>query len=210
MSAAPQPQNKPENASLAAEVRAVARAAKDAAAQLALTTAEQRTAALKAMAAAIRQDAGLILAANDKDMAAASGLSPALKDRLKLDAKRVEAMAQGIDEVAALPDPLGQVLAEWDRPNGLHIARVRVPLGVIAIIYESRPNVTADAAVLCLRAGNAAILRGGSESVNSSGTILASLKRGLKSAGLPEAAIARLPTQDRAAVGELLKLDDLI
>ncbi|MGH6941673.1 aldehyde dehydrogenase family protein, partial [Hypericibacter sp.] len=191
MSAAAQPQNKPENAALAAEVRAVARAAKDAAAKLSLATAGQRTAALKAMAAAIREDAPLILAANDKDMAAASGLTPALKDRLKLDAKRVEAMAQGIDEVAALPDPLGQVLAEWDRPNGLHIARVRVPLGVIAIIYESRPNVTADAAVLCLRSGNAAILRGGSESVNSSGTILASLKRGLKSAGLPEAAIMR-------------------
>ncbi|MGH6880892.1 MAG: glutamate-5-semialdehyde dehydrogenase, partial [Hypericibacter sp.] len=210
MSAAAQPQNKPENAALAAEVRAVARAAKDAAAKLSLATAGQRTAALKAMAAAIREDAPLILAANDKDMAAASGLTPALKDRLSLDAKRIEAMAQGIDEVAALPDPLGQVLAEWDRPNGLHIARVRVPLGVIAIIYESRPNVTADAAVLCLRSGNAAILRGGSESVNSSGTILQSLKRGLKSAGLPEAAIMRLPTQDRAAVGELLKLDDLI
>ncbi|MGH6937679.1 glutamate-5-semialdehyde dehydrogenase [Hypericibacter sp.] len=188
----------------------MARAAKDAAAKLSLATAGQRTAALKAMAAAIREDAPLILAANDKDMAAASGLTPALKDRLSLDAKRIEAMAQGIDEVAALPDPLGQVLAEWDRPNGLHIARVRVPLGVIAIIYESRPNVTADAAVLCLRSGNAAILRGGSESVNSSGTILQSLKRGLKSAGLPEAAIMRLPTQDRAAVGELLKLDDLI
>ncbi len=210
MNAAAQPQTKPENAALAAEVRAVARAAKDAALQLSLTTAAQRTAALKAMAAAIREDASLILAANDKDMAAAGGLTPALKDRLKLDAKRVEAMAKGIDEVAALPDPLGQVLAEWDRPNGLHIARVRVPLGVIAIIYESRPNVTADAAVLCLRSGNAAILRGGSESVNSSSTILQSLKRGLKSAGLPDAAIARLPTQDRAAVGELLKLDELI
>ena len=210
MSATAQPQTRSENAALAAEVRAVARAAKDAAAKLSLATAEQRTAALKAMAAAIRQDASLILAANDKDMAAASGLTPALKDRLKLDAKRVEAMAKGIDEVAALPDPLGQVLAEWDRPNGLHIARVRVPLGVIAIIYDSRPNVTADAAVLCLRSGNAAILRGGSESVNSSSTILQSLKRGLKSAGLPEAAITRLPTQDRAAVGELLKLDDLI
>jgi glutamate-5-semialdehyde dehydrogenase len=197
-------------AALAAEVRAVARAAKEAAAKLALTTAGQRTAALKAMAAAIREDATLILAANEKDMAKAGNLSAALKDRLKLDAKRVETMAQGIDEVAALPDPLGQVMAEWDRPNGLHIARVRVPLGVIAIIYESRPNVTADAAVLCLRAGNAAILRGGSESANSSGAILESLKRGLKNAGLPEAAVTRLPTQDRAAVGELLKLDDLI
>jgi glutamate-5-semialdehyde dehydrogenase len=210
MSAAAPSPLKSDNAVLAAEVRAVARTAKDAALELSLTTAEQRTAALKAMAAAIREDAALILAANDKDMAAASGLTPALKDRLKLDAKRIETVAQGIDEVAAQPDPLGQVLAEWDRPNGLHIARVRVPLGVIAIIYESRPNVTADAAVLCLRSGNAAILRGGSESVNSSSTILESLKRGLKSAGLPEAAIAHLPTQDRAAVGELLKLDDLI
>jgi glutamate-5-semialdehyde dehydrogenase len=210
MSAAAPSPLKSDNAVLAAEVRAVARTAKDAALELSLTTAEQRTAALKAMAAAIREDAALILAANDKDMAAASGLTPALKDRLKLDAKRIETVAQGIDEVAAQPDPLGQVLAEWDRPNGLHIARVRVPLGVIAIIYESRPNVTADAAVLCLRSGNAAILRGGSESVNSSSTILQSLKRGLKSAGLPDAAITRLPTQDRAAVGELLKLDDLI
>jgi glutamate-5-semialdehyde dehydrogenase len=210
MSAAAQPQNKSEAAALAAEVRSVARAAKEAAAQLSLATAVQRTAALQAMAAAIREDANLILAANDKDMAAAGNLTAALKDRLKLDASRVEAMAKGVEEVAALPDPLGQVLAEWDRPNGLHIARVRVPLGVIAIIYESRPNVTADAAALCLRAGNAAILRGGSESVNSSGAILESLKRGLKSAGLPDAAIVRVPTQDRAAVGELLKLDDLI
>jgi glutamate-5-semialdehyde dehydrogenase len=119
-------------------------------------------------------------------------------------------MAKGVEEVAALPGPLGQVMAEWDRPIGLHIARVRVPLGVIAIIYESRPNVTADAAALCLRAGNAAILRGGSESVNSSGAILASLKRALKRAGLPEDAVMRVPVQDRAAVGELLKLDDLI
>jgi glutamate-5-semialdehyde dehydrogenase len=210
MSAAAQSPNKPENAALAAEIRALARAAKDAAAQLALASAAQRTAALRAMAAAIREDAGMILAANDKDMAAAGALTAALKDRLKLDAARVEAMAKGVEEVAALPDPLGQVLAEWDRPNGLHIARVRVPLGVIAIIYESRPNVTADAGALCLRAGNAAILRGGSESVNSSSAILDSLKRGLKSAGLPEAAITRVPTQDRAAVGELLKLDGLI
>jgi glutamate-5-semialdehyde dehydrogenase len=209
MSAAAQPQNKTE-AILAAEVRAVARATKEAAAHLALATAAQRTAALQAMAAAIREDANLILAANEKDMASAGNLTAALKDRLKLDAKRVEAMAKGVGDVAALPDPLGQVLAEWDRPNGLHIARVRVPLGVIAIIYESRPNVTADAAALCLRAGNAAILRGGSESVHSSGAILDSLKRGLKSAGLPDAAVTRVPTQDRAAVGELLKLDDLI
>ncbi|QEX24682.1 gamma-glutamyl phosphate reductase [Hypericibacter adhaerens] len=210
MSAAAQPQAKPDGAALAASVRAVARAAKDAAAALSLASAAERTAALKAMAAAIREDAALILAANDKDMVAASGLTPALKDRLKLDASRVEAMAKGVEEVAALPDPLGQVMAEWDRPNGLHIARVRVPLGVIAIIYESRPNVTADAAALCLRAGNAAILRGGSESVNSSGAILASLKRALKSTGLPEGAVMRVPVQDRAAVGELLKLDDLI
>ena len=209
MSAAAQPQNKPE-ATLAVEVRAVACAAKEAAAQLALATAAQRTAALQAMAAAIREDANLILAANEKDMASAGNLTAALKDRLKLDAKRVDAMAKGVEEVATLPDTLGQVLAEWDRPNGLHIARVRVPLGVIAIIYESRPNVTADAAALALRAGNAAILRGGSESVNSSGAILESLKRGLKSAGLSEDAIVRVPTQDRAAVGELLKLDDLI
>ncbi|MFZ5789546.1 MAG: glutamate-5-semialdehyde dehydrogenase [Pseudomonadota bacterium] len=210
MSAAALDNRKTDPAALAAAVRSVALAAKAAATALALASADQRTAALKAMAAAIRADADAILAANAKDMAAAEGLTAALKDRLKLDAARVEAMAKGIEEVAAQPDPLGQVMAEWTRPNGLKIARVRVPLGVIAIIYESRPNVTADAGALALRAGNAAILRGGSESALSSGAILAALKRGLAAAGLPEAAIQRVPTQDRAAVGELLKLHDLI
>jgi glutamate-5-semialdehyde dehydrogenase len=210
MSAAALDNRKTDPAALAAAVRRVALAAKAAAAELALVSADQRTAALKAMAAAIRADKAAILAANAKDMGAAEGLTAALKDRLRLDAARIEAMAKGIEEVAAQPDPLGQVMAEWTRPNGLRIARVRVPLGVIAVIYESRPNVTADAGTLCLRAGNAAILRGGSESVHSSGAILAALTRGLAAAGLPEAAIQRIPTQDRAAVGELLKLHDLI
>jgi glutamate-5-semialdehyde dehydrogenase len=162
------------------------------------------------MAAAIRAAQNEILAANARDMAGASALSPALLDRLKLDPARVEAMAKGVEEVAAMPDPVGRRLGQWTRPNGLSIERVAVPLGVVAIIYESRPNVTADAGALCLRAGNAAILRGGSESAHSSAAILAALKRGLAAASLPEAAIQLLPTQDRAAVGHLLALDDLV
>jgi len=162
------------------------------------------------MAAAIRAAQNEILAANARDMASAAGLTPALLDRLKLDPARVEAMAKGIEEIAAMPDPVGRRLGQWKRPNGLAIERVSVPLGVVAIIYESRPNVTADAGALCLRAGNAAILRGGSESAHSSAAILAALKRGLETAGLPEASIQLLPTQDRAAVGHLLGLDDLI
>jgi glutamate-5-semialdehyde dehydrogenase len=145
-------------------------------------------------------------------MAAArtKGLTPALLDRLELTPARIEAMAKGVEEVAELPDPVGRTLAEWDRPNGLKIARVSVPLGVIGIIYESRPNVTADAGALCLKSGNAAILRGGSESFHSSGAILDCLQTGLKDAGLPEAAIQRLPTTDRAAVGILLTMTDFV
>ena len=123
-------------------------------------------------------------------------------DRLQLDAKRVEAMARGIEEIAALPDPIGTVIAEWTRPNGLRIQRVRVPLGVIGIIYESRPNVTADAGALCLKSGNPVILRGGSESRHSSAAIHACLVAGLEAAGLPAACIQLVPTTDRAAVGD--------
>jgi glutamate-5-semialdehyde dehydrogenase len=181
-------------------------AAVRAAAELALADDATKARALKAAAAAMRARCAAILEANGADMAAArqAGLSAAMLDRLALDPKRVEAMARGIEEVAALADPVGTIAAEWTRPNGLVIQRVRVPLGVIGIIYESRPNVTADAGALCLRSGNAAILRGGSESARSSAAIHACLVEGLKAAGLPEAAIQLVPTTDRAAVGEML------
>jgi glutamate-5-semialdehyde dehydrogenase len=165
-----------------------------------------KDAALRAAAAAVRTRSTAILEANRADLAAADahGISPALRDRLRLDEARVEAIARGIEDVAALPDPVGVVIAEWTRPNGLRIQRVRVPLGVVAIIYESRPNVTADAGALCLKAGNPAILRGGSESVRSSAAIHACLLDGLASAGLPATCIQLVPTTDRAAVGHLL------
>ncbi|RVC19890.1 glutamate-5-semialdehyde dehydrogenase, partial [Mesorhizobium sp. M7A.F.Ca.CA.004.04.2.1] len=134
-----------------------------------------------------------------------SGLSASFMDRLKLDPARIRAMADGIREIAALRDPVGDVMAQWDRPNDLHIERVRTPLGVVGVIYESRPNVTADAGALCLKAGNPVILRGGSDSLNSSAAIHACLVEGLKQAGLPEDAIQLVPTTDRAAVGEMLK-----
>jgi glutamate-5-semialdehyde dehydrogenase len=164
------------------------------------------------MAKAIREQAPAILAANAEDMKAAEArnLSGALLDRLKLNEARVEAMAKGLEEIAAQPDPVGRVLAEWTRPNGLNISRVSVPLGVIGIIYESRPNVAADAGGLCLKSGNAAILRGGSESAKSSAVIVAALQAGLKAAGLPEAAIQSVPTTDREAVGIILRMDDCI
>jgi glutamate-5-semialdehyde dehydrogenase len=182
------------------------REARAAARELARATPEQKNRALHAAAAAIRGRAAEILAANARDMesARARNLSGALLDRLLLDDKRVEAMARGIEEVAALADPVGTVLAEWTRPNGLRIQRVRVPLGVIGIIYESRPNVTADAGALCLKSGNAVILRGGSESFHSSTAIQACLAEGLKAAGLPAGAIQMVPTADRDAVGYLL------
>jgi glutamate-5-semialdehyde dehydrogenase len=182
------------------------RAAVEAAQSLALASTAQKNAALAAAAAALRSRAGEILAANARDMKAAeaAGLGGAMLDRLKLDASRVEAMAQGVEQVAALPDPVGTVMAEWTRPNGLRIQRVRVPLGVIGIIYESRPNVTCDAGALCLKSGNAAILRGGSESHHSSAAIHACLVDGLRAAGLPEACIQLVPTTDRAAVGYML------
>jgi len=173
---------------------------------LATAPGEQRNRALLAMAAAVRARASEILAANERDMrmALAAGLGAAGLDRLRLDTARIEAMARGLDEIAALPDPVGTLMADWVRPNGLHIQRVRVPLGVIAIIYESRPNVTSDAGALCLKSANAAILRGGSESQHSSAAIHACLVEGLRLAGLPETCIQLVPTTDRAAVGEIL------
>ena len=194
-----------EMAALGAEARAAARA-------LAASSAEARRGALKAAAAAIRSDEAAILEANAKDMAAAeaSGLSGALLDRLALDPARVEGMAEGVEQVAALDDPLGRLLGEWERPNGLRIHRVSVPIGVIGIIYESRPNVTADAGALCLMAGNAAILRGGSESWHSSRAIAAALRAALAETGLPAGCIQLVPTTDRAAVGILLRMDDAL
>jgi glutamate-5-semialdehyde dehydrogenase len=173
---------------------------------LAVATAEQRNRALLAMATALRLREAVVLEANARDMdaATAAGLNAAGLDRLRLDAARLAGIARGLEEIAALPDPVGTVIADWTRPNSLHIQRVRVPLGVIGIIYESRPNVTADAGALCLKSANASILRGGSESQHSSAAIHACLVEGLRAAGLPEACIQRVPTTDRAAVGEML------
>ena len=191
---------------LLALMHQLGRAAVAASAELAFATTAAKNQALTAAAAAIRARAGAIQEANAVDMreARSRGLSAALLDRLGLDPKRIEAMAKGLEEVAALPDPVGGVIAEWTRPNGLRIQRVRVPLGVIGIIYESRPNVTADAGALCLKSGNAAILRGGSESMHSNAAIHACLVEGLRAAGLPPGAIQLVPTSDRAAVGVLL------
>ncbi len=182
------------------------REAVTAAAALALASTETKNLALAKIAATIRASVPELLAANARDLEAAraKGTSGAMLDRLALDAKRVEAMARGVEEIAALPDPVGAEIARWKRPNGLDIARVRVPLGVVGIIYESRPNVTCDAGALCLKSGNAAILRGGSESVFSSRAIHACLVAGLQAAGLPAGSIQLVPTTDRAAVGYLL------
>jgi len=184
----------------------IGRAAVAAAERLALADSGAKNLALTAAAAAIRAQAAAILAANADDVfdAHEAEIGGALLDRLSLDATRVEAIARGLEQVAALPDPIGVTIAEWTRPNGLRISRVRVPLGVIGIIYESRPNVTADAGALCLKSGNAAILRGGSDSRRSSAAIHACLLEGLKVAGLPPSAIQLVPTADRAAVGEML------
>ncbi len=186
--------------------------AKAAAAALAFAPAERKTAALNAAADAIWARRSEIAAANAKDMAfgAEKGLSPAMLDRLMLDEGRIRGMAEGLRAVAGQEDPVGAVVAEWDMPSGLRIRRVRTPLGVIGVIYESRPNVTADAGALCLKAGNAVILRGGSESFHSSGAIHACLVEGLRAAGLPDTAIQRVPTRDRAAVTEMLTMTDTI
>ena len=182
------------------------KAARAAAVEMARTSGDARNAALVAAAAALRARSAHIIEANARDMASAEerGLSGAMLDRLLLDDERVEAMAAGIETIIGLHDPVGRVLEEWERPNGLHIQRVAVPLGVIGIIYESRPNVTADAAALCIKSGNAVILRGGSESFHSSTAIYECLREGLESAGLPGDAVQMVPTTDRAAVGFLL------
>jgi glutamate-5-semialdehyde dehydrogenase len=203
--------NRPERLSAgAADVEQmmleIGRQARSAARELAIAPTEAKNAALRAAADATRKSAPKLLAANAKDLAAAreAGKPGAFIDRLMLDKARIEAMAESLEEIAQLPDPVGAVMQSWTRPNGLEISRVRVPLGVIGIIYESRPNVTADAGALCLKAGNAAILRGGSESFHSARAIHDSLVAGLAAAALPEAAIQLVPTTDRAAVGYML------
>ncbi|MBN9548526.1 MAG: glutamate-5-semialdehyde dehydrogenase [Alphaproteobacteria bacterium] len=185
----------------------IGRRARAAARPLAVASTKAQNDALAAMADAILRNEQAILDANAIDMSNGeeAGLSGSFMDRLKLTPSRIKAMADGIREIAALKDPVGDLIAEWDRPNGLHIERVRTPLGVIGVIYESRPNVTADAGALCLKAGNPVILRGGSDSINSSSAIHACMVEGLKAAGLPQDAIQLVPTTDRAAVGEMLK-----
>jgi len=187
-----------------------ARAARAATTALAAAPRAIKDQALLLAAAALREREAQIIAANAEDIAAASGLSPAFRDRLLLNGARIEAMAKGLEEVAALPDPVGRVLAEWQRPNGLRLQRVAQPLGVIGMIFESRPNVTADAAALCLKSGNAVILRGGSESLRSATAIHACMVLGLKQAGLPEAAVQVAPSADRAFVGAMLRASGLI
>ncbi len=184
----------------------IGRDARAAAHELSLASPGAKAEALHAAAKALRAAAPTILAANEKDLAAAraAGRPSSFIDRLLLNDARIEGMAKGVDEIAELPDPVGTILAEWTRPNGLRFQRVRVPLGVIGIIFESRPNVTADAGALALKAGNAAILRAGSESLNSALAIHAALVAGLKSVGLPEAAIQLVPIPDRDAVGHML------
>ena len=201
-----------DNKSLRAEMERLGRAARDAATELAHADPGAKARALEAAAESLRHHRAELLTANAEDMegARAKGLSDALLDRLALDPARIEAMAEGLEAIASFPDPVGRTLAEWERPNGLKIARVSVPLGVIGIIYESRPNVTADAGGLCLKSGNAVILRGGSESFHSSSAILECLQAGVREAGLPEAAIQKVPTTDRAAVGILLTMSDTV
>ncbi|MCA3426300.1 MAG: glutamate-5-semialdehyde dehydrogenase [Roseomonas sp.] len=198
----------PPDATQALEI--AARAARAATSALAVAPRAVKDQALLLAAAALREREAQIIAANAEDIAAAPGLSPAFRDRLLLNAARIEAMAKGLEEVAALPDPVGRVLAEWQRPNGLRFQRVAQPLGVIGMIFESRPNVTADAAALCLKSGNAVILRGGSESLRSATAIHACMVQGLKLAGLPEAAVQVAPSADRAFVGAMLRASGLI
>jgi glutamate-5-semialdehyde dehydrogenase len=197
---------------ISALMQRIGAAARAAAGELAMAPSQAKDTALRAAAEAIRGGQNAILDANAKDMAAGEekGLSGAMLDRLRLDADRVDGIAAGLEAIADLDDPVGDEMAAWDRPNGLHISRVRVPLGVIGVIYESRPNVTADAGSLCLKAGNAAILRGGSESFHSSRAIMDGLAQGLAAGGLPAAAIQLVPTTDRAAVGEMLRMTEFI
>ena len=197
---------------IAAMMQTIGENAKEAATALAVASTNAKNSALREMAASLRNRKSEIMAENDKDMAAGAekGLTTAMLDRLKLDEDRIEGVPIGLEAIAGLADPVGSIESAWDRPNGLQIERVRVPLGVIGVIYESRPNVTADAGGLCLKAGNAAILRGGSESFHSSRAIMSCLSDGLRAANLPEHAIQLVPVTDRAAVGEMLRMTDYI
>src|SRR5256884_2065209 len=194
------------------EVLSCGRRARVAARALARMSTERKNAALLAMADQLCASAGKILQANGKDVAKATAdqLSLAMIDRLRLDEKRIRAMANGIRQVAALDDPVGNVIAEWTRPNGLHISKVRIPIGVIGIIYESRPNVTSDAAVLCTKTGNAVILRGGSESIRSNTAIAEALRAGAARVGLPEDSILLIPSTGRDAVRHMAEMDQCI
>ncbi len=195
-----------------AQMKEMALKAKKASQILALASSEEKNKALICAAQALRQNKAALLEANQKDMeyGAQKGLSKAMLDRLLLNDERIETMAEGLEQIALLKDPVGDVIASWERPNGLKIERVRTPLGVIGIIFESRPNVTADAGALCLKSGNAAILRGGSDSLHSATSIAKSMQEGLKKAGLPQAAIQLIDTRDRQAVTAMLKLNDII
>jgi glutamate-5-semialdehyde dehydrogenase len=190
---------------LARALQAMGEAAREGARDLREASAETKNAALTSAAAAIRAHVKDILSANAQDVAAAKDITPAMRDRLILDDARIEAMAKGVEVIAALADPVGRELARWQRPNGLDIRRIATPIGVIGMIYESRPNVTADAAALCLKSGNAVILRGGSESARSSAAIHAAMLEGLRAAQLPETAIQLVQTTDRNAVGLMLE-----
>ncbi|MFN0114408.1 MAG: glutamate-5-semialdehyde dehydrogenase [Paracoccaceae bacterium] len=201
-----------EMAGIPALMAGIGAAAKAAAAELAFASVERKHAALIGAAEAVWARREAIMDANAEDLAygAEKGLSPAMTDRLALDQGRIRGMVDGLRAIAEQKDPVGEVIAEWDRPNGLNIRRVRTPLGVVGVIFESRPNVTADAGALCLKAGNAVILRGGSESFHSSRAIHDCLVTGLRQAGLPEAAIQLVPTRDRAAVSEMLRMTGVI
>lgn len=194
------------------DIKTLALQCRDAATAVASLPTEAKNALLRAMADALLADEAVILAANARDIeaAAAKGIGSAMLDRLRLDTARLQGIAAAVREVAELPDPVGQVTRAYDRPNGIHVERVRVPLGVIAMIYEARPNVTADAAALCLKAGNAVILRGGSEAIHSNTAIAASLKRALRDAGLPEAVLTLVEDLRRETILELIQLSDII
>ena len=194
------------------DIKTLALQCRDAATAIASLPTQAKNALLRAMADALLADEAVILAANARDIeaAAAKGIGSAMLDRLRLDTARVQGIAAAVREVAELPDPVGQVTRAYDRPNGIHVERVRVPLGVIAMIYEARPNVTADAAALCLKAGNAVILRGGSEAIHSNTAIAASLKRALRDAGLPEAVLTLVEDLRRETILELIQLSDII
>ena len=194
------------------DIKTLALQCRDAATAVASLPTEAKNALLRAMADALLADEAVILAANARDIeaAAAKGIGSAMLDRLRLDTARLQGIAAAVREVAELPDPVGQVTRAYDRPNGIHVERVRVPLGVIAMIYEARPNVTADAAALCLKAGNAVILRGGSEAIHSNTAVAASLKRALRDAGLPEAVLTLVGDLRRETILELIQLSDII